>query len=486
MTLSLVNLRAKYNSLALPVKASFWFAVCSIIQKGIQFMTVPIFTRLLSTNEYGEVALYNSWLGFCTIFITLNLHAGTFNTGMVMYEDNKYAFTSSLQSIVLTVGVFFLSVIYVFDAPFVALIRMDKHYLLLMLAQIIMFSSVSLWTTQQQYQYRFKYLAFVTLLMAILIPVLGIFAVKTYEDNVAARVYSMAGVQIVIGAFFFVFNYCKGKTFFNKEYWNFALTFAIPLIPHYLSGIILSQSDRVMIDWYCSKSDVGIYSVAYSLSMILMLVVTSINQSLAPWTFKALKDGNIIGLKQLSSMLLLLVALPILLLNLLAPEVVTLIAPSEYSEAVYVIPPVASSCFFIFLYSMFGNIEFYYHKKKYIVVASMFGATLNIILNLIFIPIFGYIAAAYTTLVCYVGFSVTHYLFSRRICITELGEKSIYDDNKIVIISFVLFVFILVSPLLYKMNVGFRYGILLCVLFATLYYRSSIKRMFGNLRNRAS
>lgn len=473
-----------YRSLALPVKAALWFAVCSIIQKGIQFITVPIFTRLLTPSEFGEVALYNSWMGILVIFITLNLNAGTFNTGMVKYEENKFQFTSAMQSIVFLNGLFFLLLFFLFENFIVGTTGLTKPYLLLMLSQIVLFSGVSLWTTQQQYQYRYRSLAVVTLLITILTPALGVWAVMNYADHVAARIYSMAAVQIAIGVVFVAYNYFQGKIFFQKEYWKFALGFAIPLIPHYLSMVVLTQSDRVMIDWYCSKADVGVYSVAYSLAMVLMLVVSSIGQSLGPWTFKAIKRNNVGGLKSMSSVLSLLVAVPIVLLVLVAPELIALIAPDEYQEAVLAVPPVAVSCFFIFLYSLFGNIEFYFQKKQYIAVASVVGAMLNIALNWLLIPIYGYIAAAYTTLICYVGFSVAHYLFSRKISKAELGVKTIYDDKKLLLISIAMVFIGVFSPMLYAVHAVFRYTIMLGIAALVIYLRNDIRSVVGKLKSK--
>ncbi len=475
-----------YRDLALPIKASLWFAICSIVQKGIQFITVPIFTRFLTTNEFGEVALYGSWMSIFVIFITLNLNAGTFNAGMTKFEEDKYAYTSAMQSIILFVGLLFLVVFLCFDNFFSRIIGLEKHYLILMFSQIVVYSAVSLWTTQQQYQYKFKALAIVTLLVVLSTPILGVWAVMKYDDNVAARIYTMAFVQVVIGLFFMGYNYIKGRTFFHKKYWKFALTFAIPLIPHYLSMVVLGQSDRVMIDWYCSKSDVGIYSVAYSLSMVLMMVVTSINQSFAPWTFKAIKRGAIKELKKVSTILSLLVVIPIVVLVLLAPEFIAIIAPEEYAEAVYVVPPVAASCFFIFMYSLFGNIEFYYQKKSYIAIASMVGAALNVGLNLVLIPFFGYIAAAYTTLICYIGFSVAHYIFSRRISMAELGLKTIYEDRKLLIISLGLIGFVLLSSWMYGMDVWWRYGILIIMSMLVLLNQNKVKTILSQLKTKGN
>ena len=62
----------KYKSLPVQIKASFWFLICSFLQKGISMITTPIFTRLLSTSEYGEFNVFNSWYSIAFIFVSLS------------------------------------------------------------------------------------------------------------------------------------------------------------------------------------------------------------------------------------------------------------------------------------------------------------------------------------------------------------------------------------------------------------------------------
>lgn len=59
----------KYKSLPVQVRASFWFLICSFLQKGIQVISTPIITRLLTTTEFGQYSVFDSWLKILTIFI---------------------------------------------------------------------------------------------------------------------------------------------------------------------------------------------------------------------------------------------------------------------------------------------------------------------------------------------------------------------------------------------------------------------------------
>ena len=97
----------KYHSLSNPVKASIWFTICNVLQKGISMITVPVFTRLLTTEQYGVYSVYQSWYSIIGVFATLNLYYGVFNNGMIKYEKDKNAFTSSMQGLTTTVTAIF-------------------------------------------------------------------------------------------------------------------------------------------------------------------------------------------------------------------------------------------------------------------------------------------------------------------------------------------------------------------------------------------
>ena len=85
--MKLKTLVDKYKSLSAPVKASIWFTVCNIIQKGIALISTPIFTRIMTTQQYGVYTIYQSWYQVLTIFATLNLSAGIFNNGLTKYPE---------------------------------------------------------------------------------------------------------------------------------------------------------------------------------------------------------------------------------------------------------------------------------------------------------------------------------------------------------------------------------------------------------------
>ena len=93
------QLISKYKNVPVEVKASIYYTICSIVQKCIVLITLPIFTRLMTTQQYGQYSIYQSWMNIVAIFATLNLQYGSFDTAMIKFENDRDRYISSIQGI---------------------------------------------------------------------------------------------------------------------------------------------------------------------------------------------------------------------------------------------------------------------------------------------------------------------------------------------------------------------------------------------------
>lgn len=164
-----------------------------------------------------------------------------------------------------------------------------------------------------------------------------------------------------------------------------------------------------------------------------------------------------------------------------SPEVIRIFGGEKYLEAIYVIPPIAASVFFIFLYTLFSNIEFYFQKTRFIALATGISAIVNLILNFIFIKIYGYYAAGYTTLVCYICLAVLHYIFYRKVLKAENIKNNVYDMKMICLMSFIVIIGMTVFAVTYR-YIFIRYAILASILIITLIFRNKIKSLLLEFR----
>lgn len=471
------KLKTKYTDLSIQARASLWFVICSILQRGISFLTVPIFTRLMSTEQYGYYSNYLSWFSILLVFTSLSLYYGVFNNAMIKYEADRDRYVASMQGLTFAITAVVFIIYLLFQDFFNSLFKMPTSLVLLMFIELLLYPSMQFWTAYNRFYYRYKKIVAVTLCEYILNPTLGIILVLHFEDKALARILSIIIVESLIFGFITVFQFIKGKSFFYKPYWKYALSFNIPLLPHYLSGQILSQSDRVMIIHFCGYSDAALYSVAYSIGILLNIFVTSINGTYTPWFYQSVKAENYHNIKRVSSIIVVLMFVLVVLLMLFGPEILFVVASKDYSNAVYVIPPVAASLYFTFVYNLFANVEFYFEKKKYVMYSSVLAAALNIILNIIFIKLFGYIAAAYTTLFCYTVYAVLHYLFAADTAKQNNILIPLFDRRLLALLASGVYILVVVVSLLYRHNVV-RWSFIAIIFTISFLLRNKIIKQF--------
>lgn len=464
----------KYVNLSASVKASMWFAVCNILQKGISFITVPIFTRIMSTEQYGVYSVYQSWYTIIAIFATLNLYYGVFNNGMLKFENERDRFISSLQglSTLMTIALF---VLYNLGRSFWnSLFGLSSLYIYAMFTELLFAPAYMYWSARQKFEYKYKSLVFVTIFIAVGSPLLGVLAVLSTSYKAEARVLSFVFVQVCVGFIFYISNFRKSNKFFSREIWKYALAFNLPLVPHYLSQTVLNAADRIMISNMVGTDKAAIYSVAYNISQMMVLITNAINNSFVPYTYNSLKKENYAGLRKSSTVLVVFIAICTIVVMSLAPEIICIFGPEEYREAIWIIPPVSVSVFFMFLYSLFGNIEFYFERSKYMMWASVSGAILNVILNYFLINAFGYIAAGYTTLSCYGVFVALHYVFYRKTLKSNgISIDLIYNNKFFAAIVFGMLGTVVVMNILY-LYTPVRYLCVIIILLTSLVKRRLI------------
>ena len=473
----------KYKKIPIQAKASIWFVICSILQKGISFITIPIFTRLMSAEQYGRYSTYTSWYSVLIVFTSLNLYYGVFNNAMIKFENDRERYIASMQGLT----IFITSISFIFYLLFQdicnSILGMNTLLVLLLFIELLVTPALQFWTVHNRFHYRYKYVVMVTLIKSILNPFVGIIFVLVSEQKDVARIMSVVLVEVIVCGTIAVYQFYKGKCFWDKKYWKYAVAFNVPLIPHYLSGTILNQADRIIISNMVGASAVAFYSVSYNLAQVMNMFTTAIVSSFTPWVYRKLRDKEIQDIAPVVNMLLLLMFGMLTILIFLAPEVLLIIAGKEYGEAVYVIPPITASVFFVFQYNLFSNIEFYYAERRYVLIGSIVAALLNVILNIIFIPMFGYYAAGYTTLFCYIIYGLSHLWFSKRVVRKNGGNGNIYNEKVILEMSFLIIGMAVVQNFLYQCMI-IRYIIVIVIFGVAIFKRNSIVDILKSMRKR--
>lgn len=478
-----MDLVSKYRQISPPVKASIWYTVCDVIQKGLTVLTIPIFTRIMTTTEYGLTTVYNSWLAIIVIFATLNLQYGTFNTAMMEFEDERDRFISAMQGLV-TTSVIVVFLFYLLIRPLAEdVTKLSLPLFAAMAVQMISTTIFGFWSGKKRFEYAYKGVVAVTLVSAFLATAVSIILVLMFEsDKGEVKIISTVLVQALVFVPIYISVFKKGKVFFNKRFWKFALGMNLALIPYYLAQAVFNNSDLLMIEWFCGMSDAALYGTAFTLGTIMAFILNAINNSFVPWKYQSIKVGEYERIGKAASKIAALVAFLLMLFMLFGPEIMIVLAAPEYYEARWVIPPVATSMFFLFLVQQLVDIEFLLKSRLMLVAGSFIAAVSNIVLNALLIPVFGYIVAAYTTLLSYIIFVVCNYFAAKhsiRVNEVDYRVSDVFDLKVLTMMSIGVIIFLVLCNFLYISDVA-RYASIAVIVIIGIILR---KRILGVLRS---
>ena len=396
----------KYSTTA---KSGIWYLVSDFLLKGMAFITVPIFTRLLSVEDYGIISVYTSFVAVMTISSGLDLHAGL-GRAAIDFEEDYPKYLSSVLS--LSVG-FFLGgflVISAFSNTISVWVGLSPD--LIVLASIAGYGSFAFhfYNSHLLFQQKYKQKSLLHVVKAVSEVVLAIILILAISKaKYYGRVYSSLIIALVFMVICFIIIFRKSSKIIFPKAWLYAIKIGIPLVPHSLSHIILAQFDRMAIQALVGATETGLYSFAYNIGMIPLVFLGATNSAWVPWFYKQLKAGRNDKIRKavkIYSLSFLVITLGIMILG---PELALIMAPGEYLSGVKLVPVVVLSYFFQFLYTVYVNFAFYMKKTLAISIGTIMAGGLNIILNLTMIPVFGYEIAAWTTAISYFCLFVFHW-----------------------------------------------------------------------------
>lgn len=411
--------RIKLNS---GVKIGTLYLIGNIFNKSIAFITIPIFTRLLTTEEYGIVNTYTSWVSILMVIVGLSL-GNSVRNAFVDYKDDLDSYLSSIFTLS-----FINFVLMTFIASAICIGTKAISISLLLLCFFEAFGTFVI--NAYIIRYMMSEEAVKRTLLMILPNLFGsilsvILIMVLPEYKYYGRIISTCVLSFGVGCGLFFNTWKKSGCLYSKEYWSYSLKLCIPLIFHGLSVTILNTSDKTIITMLCGASQTGIYSLVHNFGMIAMVITSSLDSMWVPIFTRKMQANDIKGINEFSFKYILLLAYVFVGILLVGPEVLTVLAPEEYWEGMYIIAPFVIASYFQFLYTLSVNTEFYYKKTKVIAKNTLVAAVSNIILNFIFIPVFGYQAAAYTTVISYFISLLMHCWYCKKLN-RELFPLKIY------------------------------------------------------------
>ena len=443
------------------LKSGVWYTIGTFVVKASSFITTPIFTRLLSVQDVGKFANYSSWLSILMIITTLDLYSAL-NVARFDFKDDLDSFIASnlLQGSFITVV--FFGLIYLGKSTFLRVSSLTDFELLLRFLYCLFCPSLQMYQMKCRIEYKYKISVFLSVLSVLSSTFLSLVLVIILKNRYFGRYVGYMIPYIILNFGIYIFLLKKANSISIKKYWKYAFVIAFPMMWHTLAGNVLTTSDRVMIKSYCGSDAVGLYSIPYSYASMVQILWISMNSAWTPWALERIDEGDYKSVKSATILYTLFFGVIIFVFLLVSPEVLYIMGGKTYISAIGVIPPIMVSYVFNFAYAFYANVEVYYKKQNYIAICTGIAAVVNILLNALLIPRYGYTVAAYTTLVGYIVLLLMHFL-----CCYFL--KKIHLVNNKFIFSFLIAYLgiMLLVQFLYK-HVIARYFLIAIILVGSL------------------
>lgn len=425
------------------VKSSLWYTVSSFLLSAMSFLTTPLFTRLLSLEEYGMYSNFNAVYSIVSVVITLNL-GSTLIRAQYDFSNDKNGYTTTLLYMSTIIVFFVLVFANIFYNQISVFLTLNRFALNIMFVSLLFLPAINIFQVWQRIEYKYKMSVFVSFFNSIGNVVFSLLFVFSFENKLNGRILGSQLAGILMG-FFILIYYFKRSRKFNINYCKYALKICIPYLPHLLSLNILSMSDKLMITQISGSQYNALYSVAVNCGMIMTILIGALNNSFSPWLGEKLHLKRYKYIKKVSYFYIMIFFVVAIGNILIAPELMLIFGGNNYIEAKYAIPPIIMGCMCQLLYTMYVNIEQFEKKTIGMAFASCIAAVINIIANLIFIPKFGYLAAAYTTLFSYFCLLIFHYLLVRN-----MKLSNVYNTKFIFFVLSLLFLLSIIILNLYK------------------------------------
>lgn len=396
------------------VKNTAVIALGSFGSKAISFFMLPIFTRILTRNDYGKIDFFTTTVSLLMPFLTLGIVEAVFRFTMGDINDEEKSRVLSSALIINVIGTAaFLAV-----SPILYKIRSISELAIYMVFAIAISSVSSVFKTFVRAQQKLAVYAIGDIIHTVSFATFGIVFVAVLRYGVQG--YLLA--TILSGIADILYLIIAGKIYSYISFRKISITkikamlkYSLPMIPNNLSWWIMNVSDRYLLIFFLGFASNGIYSVSYKFMSLITILNGIFYQA---WQISAVqqynqKDKNVFY-SNVFKILYTFLLFTVIIFAIILKPLVSLMTGSDFYEAWNYIPFLFFGAVFSAFSSFFG--VGYIASKKSIGAfrTSIIGAGINFGINICFIPILGIQAAALSTMLAFLTMWIVRIFETRK------------------------------------------------------------------------
>ena len=381
------------------------YVIANIVSAIIPFILLPILTRSISQEEYGFVAIFQSMLtGFGSI-VGFSVHGAASRKYFDNPNVNEMARYNGacVQILLISYMLSFFAIYCISDSVF-SPIGIDKIWVYLALTTSSLSFIIQL--RLGQWQVRKRAAAYVSLQLSqasinAILALIFVFILKKSGEGVVMAIFYAASYSALISVIFLYKDKIVKLNSINKNDLEDALSFGIPLIPHAAGLFLLNYLDRFVISNYMDLKYVGIYAVAFQISMGLTIIFDGINKAFVPHLFGVLSSNDNDKKRKVvryTYFWFLFLLIGMVLAFMIGPKFVLYYAGDNFSESAQIIGLLCAGQIFGGMYLMVTNYVFYAKRTAHLSLVTIFSALAYLIFSILLVENNGLVGVAFSFL----------------------------------------------------------------------------------------
>lgn len=458
-------------------KDTIIYGIAAVLPRAINIILVKLHTNTLQSDKYAENTIYFVYAAYFNAILTYGMETAFFRFFTKEKEKGKVISTSFISLLVTTL--FFLIVMMYFSQHIAGYFGFaDPVYLQILILvttfdTLVVIPYAYLRVSNRPIKFTFYKIiniiiyAFFNLYFLLYVPYalknghyIPSFIKANFHNNPLVFYIFIANLIASFTTFILLLPIIfKFKISFDKKLLVKMLTYGLPIMIGSIAFVTNENLDKLLLSRYLGKDQMGIYAACYKLGVFMTLYIMAFRLGAEPFFFNHAKEKNAKEnyAKILNWFTIIGTIFMLIIVVFIDSFAHILLGKDEYFLALAIVPIVLLANLFLGIYN---NLSVWYKltdKTKYGMYFSIIGAAITIIFNIIFIPIIGFMASAWATLIAYGFMSAISYFYGKKYYGVPYNVKNI-------------FVYILFSVALsYISFVYFRGNLLLSAIFVMVF-----------------
>ena len=380
------------------LKNTIIYALGDIIPRALSFITFPILTSFLSLSDYGIVNYVNTIIFLLTTigFLCLNTYYLVFYYRVGNEEEQKKLLGNLSIFVIglnILLSIFCLGIGSIFPKVFSAKISFFPYIAIGIITNFFNILAI-LPSALYRVQENPLPLTMLNILRGFLSTGLVILLVVKYKFTALGVLYSTLAVSFLFGLIFLVITFNNMTWHIDRIQLKHALAFSLPLLPGSLAYYFLTMADRLFIERYLDLNQLGTYTTASTLAMILNILSYGAYKAFEPYFFKIYKTPEFKKIFiYIQNVYILAILFGAMGLSIFAKEFFAIFASEPYQGVWYYVPMVEAGVVFSSIRLLYATIITAKEKTKLNTIITIIGGILGILLNILLLPHLGIVAA---------------------------------------------------------------------------------------------